>query len=458
MTAPTTQHAQVLVVGAGPAGMAAATAAANSGAHVTVLDDNPDAGGQIWRGGIPTIGGHQDSARDRAFRNFRASTASLQTGRRVVDTPRPHTLHAFAEATTTIETFTWDRLILATGARERLLPFPGWTLPGVFGAGGLQALVKGGFPVPGKRVVVAGSGPLLLAVAAHLQEYGAKVVCVAEQAGLRTLLPFAARLSSHPSKLLQGARYRAALRKVAYRTGCWPVSAEGTVKLNAVRLTDGNDTWTEPCDLLACGFHLVPNTELAALLGCSLLHNAVGDCVAVDPTQQTSLENVYCAGEPTGIAGLDAALLQGRIAGLAAANRLDEAKTLFKQRDREQAFGKALDRAFALRSDLRSLARPETVVCRCEDVRYAQLQSQPAWTDAKLQTRCGMGPCQGRICGPALQTLFGWRNISIRPPLFPVPLSALASPAVSASNAVNLAYAGELEGERSGPDAPQHAS
>jgi len=447
MTAHKTQHAQVLVVGAGPAGMAAATAAANAGAHVTVLDDNPDAGGQIWRGGVPASGDQRDSARDRAFRAFRASTASLQTGRRVIDAPRPRTLRAFSEATGTIETFTWEQLILATGARERLLPFPGWTLPGVFGAGGLQALVKGGFSVAGKRIVVAGSGPLLLAVAAHLQQYGAKVVSVAEQAGLRALIPFAATLCSHPGKVWQGARYRVALRNVGYRTGCWPVAAQGTDKLTAVRLTNGERIWTEPCDLLACGFHLVPNTELPALLGCSLVHNPSGDCVAVDATQRTSLENVYCAGEPTGIAGLDAALLQGRIAGLAAANRPDDAKALFKQRDREQAFGKALDRAFALRSDLRSLARPETIVCRCEDVPYSRLQSQPSWTEAKLQTRCGMGPCQGRICGPAVQTLFGWRNISIRPPLFPVPLSALVSEAT-------LESAGDLSGERPGRDTP----
>jgi NADPH-dependent 2,4-dienoyl-CoA reductase/sulfur reductase-like enzyme len=430
MTESTVRHVEILVVGAGPAGLAAATAAANAGAQVTVLDDNPHPGGQIWREGVPSAIRARNTAREQALREFRESKASLLSGRRVIDAPQRRSVRSFVDATGGIETFPWDRLIVATGARERFLPFPGWTLPGVFGAGGLQALVKDGYSVSGKRVVVAGTGPLLLAVAAHLKEYGAKVLTVAEQASLRTILPFAAKLWSHPGKFLQGIRYRADLRTVSYRTGCWPVAAEGADHLTAVRLTDGTNTWTERCDLLACGFHLVPNTELAELFSCRLEEGFV----AVGPDQQTSIKDIYCVGEPTGIAGVDAAVVQGKIAGLAATNNMAAAKLLFRSRDRERAFGRGLDRAFALRSELRSLAQPETVVCRCEDVCYSQLQSRPSWTDAKLQTRCGMGPCQGRICGPALQTLFGWRNTSVRPPIFPVPLSALLTAAAPTPN------------------------
>jgi hypothetical protein len=125
---------------------------------------------------------------------------------------------------------------------------------------------------------------------------------------------------------------------------------------------------------------------------------------------------------------------RGGSAGLAATDKFDEAATLHRLRDREQRFFRRLDRAFALRPELRTLAQPDTIVCRCEDVRYKQLQHYSTWTDAKLQTRCGMGPCQGRICGPAVQTLFGWRNTSLRPPLFPVPLSALLTVDDIASN------------------------
>jgi len=422
------RHADVIVVGAGPAGIAAATAAARHGRSVLLLDDNPAAGGQIWRGGIEAPAQRanrgENARRNKALRNLASSGAVLLAGYRVFDAPAPHTLSALRETSTDAEAVAlqYDHLILATGARERFLPFPGWTLPGVFGAGGLQALVKGGFPVQGKRVAVAGSGPLLLAVAAHLREYGAHVVCVVEQATTSQLVLFAASLWSRPAKVLQGIGYRAALGKAPYRTGCWPVAAfgdEASGLLKSVRFTDGAETWDEPCDMLACGFHLVPNTELASLLGCKLR----GDFVAVDEQQQTSVANVYCAGEPTGIAGLDAALVQGEIAGLACAGQ--KTGPLRARNAAEQRFAARLEIAFRLRPELRLLPSPETIVCRCEDVTYGDLASRAGWTDAKLQTRCGMGPCQGRICGPATQTLFGWTPKSIRPPLFPVPVNAL---------------------------------
>jgi len=415
-----TVHCDVLAVGAGPAGIAAATAAARSGRSAAVLDDNAAAGGQIWREGVNASSQGKERAKERRLAEFRASGARLFAGRRVVDAS-PGEVTAFAELEGVSERFTWEHLILATGARERFLPFPGWTLPGVFGAGGLQALVKGGFSVAGKRIAVVGSGPLLLAVAAHLREDGGEIVALAEQAPLRRLAGFAARLALHPAKLMQGVRYRAALRGVRYRTGCWPVAAEGADAVTGVRLRDGRRTWTVACDLLACGFHLVPNTELAVLMGCEL----EGDSVAVDAYQRTSVERVYCVGEPTGIAGVDAALLQGEIAGLAASGEMAKADRLLRRRDRERGFGEGLDRAFALRAELASLCAEDTIVCRCEDVRFGQLRGQTSWTQAKLQTRCGMGPCQGRVCGPAVETMFGWRNASVRPPLFPVPLAAL---------------------------------
>jgi len=424
------KHADVIIVGAGPAGIAAATAATRHGRSVLLLDDNPKVGGQIWRSGIKAASQHadkrEDARRDKVLNALASSSATLLFDYRVFDAPAPRTLHALRETEGGAEAVTlrYERLILATGARERFLPFPGWTLPGVFGAGGLQALVKGGYPVRGKRIAVAGSGPLLLAVAVHLSEQGAQITSITEQAPLAQLMPFVASLWSHPAKILQGIGYRSALRKTPYRTGCWPVSAlanEVTGSLESVRFTDGNKTWNEPCDLLACGFHLVPNTELASLLGCTLR----GDFVQVNDQQQTSVTNIYCAGEPTGIAGLDAALIQGEIAGLACAGQ--PTGFLLARNAAEKRFAKRLKSAFRLRPELRLLAAGDTIVCRCEDVTYEELAGRNEWTDAKLQTRCGMGPCQGRICGPATQTLFGWTPKSIRPPLFPVPVSALCS-------------------------------
>jgi NADPH-dependent 2,4-dienoyl-CoA reductase/sulfur reductase-like enzyme len=128
---------------------------------------------------------------------------------------------------------------------------------------------------------------------------------------------------------------------------------------------------------------------------------------------------------------VDAAIVQGQIAGLAAAGLEGKAALLSHRRNVEAAFGRAMSRAFALRSEILSLARPDTIICRCEDVRFDKVQAQATpqagWTDAKLQTRCGMGSCQGRVCGPALEAIFGWRNASIRSPLFPIPLAAMCS-------------------------------
>lgn len=416
-------EAEVLVIGAGPAGIRSAIAAAENGRRTLVLDNNRRLGGQIWRSGVRSKDSQREPIKDRTLERFKDSGAKVLFGHGVFNTGVAETLQAIREDDAmSVVTLRYEHLILATGARERFLPFSGWTLPGVFGAGGLQALVKGGLSVAGKCVLVAGTGPLLLAVAAHLRAWGARVIGIAEQAPAARLALFAASLWAQSGKLLQGARYRASLLNVPYRTSCWPVAAfqsEDGKCLRAVRLTDGRRIWDEPCDLLACGFHLVPNTEIAALLGCAFRD----EFVEVDAQQRTSLPHVFCAGEPTGIAGLEAALVQGEIAGLACAGRPTE--HLQRRAGRERVFGQRLKKTFALRHELRSIATPETLVCRCEDVPMSSLVGLSGWTHAKLQTRCGMGPCQGRICGPAVEALLGWKPVSVRPPLFPVPLEAL---------------------------------
>jgi NADPH-dependent 2,4-dienoyl-CoA reductase/sulfur reductase-like enzyme len=416
---------EVLVVGSGPAGITAAATAATHGRQVMLLDDNLAPGGQIWREATTGREKESDNVKRKTLLTLRVSGARVFSGWSVFDAPRRGTVRALYEngSDTLTTDVSYERLVLATGARERFLPFPGWTLPGVFGAGGLQALARGGFSVTGKRIVVAGTGPLLLPVAAHLRQMGARVTTVAEQASRRQLARFSAFLSRQPGKLLEGLQYRAATGGSAYRLGCWPLAALGTERVEGVRLTDGQRTWEEACDLLACGFHLVPNTELGALIGGALRNGFI----EVDDVQQTSVINVFAAGEPTGIAGLESALLTGTIAGLAAAGKLEEAKALLPRRQKLERFAARLKAAFALRPELLGLAQPDTIVCRCEDVTYAALAAHENWADAKRQTRCGMGPCQGRVCGPATEALFGWCNLSVRPPLFPVPLSAMGA-------------------------------
>jgi NADPH-dependent 2,4-dienoyl-CoA reductase/sulfur reductase-like enzyme len=205
-------------------------------------------------------------------------------------------------------------------------------------------------------------------------------------------------------------------------TSCWPVSVQGREKLESVTLRRaGGRTWTEACDYLACGFGLIPNVELAVLLGCRLSSTGV----EVDEQQQTSVAGVYSAGEVTGIGGLELSLVEGEIAGYAAGGNTDRAKSLFGARTKHRGFAAALDQAFTLREELRDLPRPDTLVCRCEDVTMERLRACSNWREAKLHTRCGMGPCQGRICGGAVEFLVGWRAESVRPPIFPARVRSL---------------------------------
>ncbi|MBW4027325.1 MAG: NAD(P)/FAD-dependent oxidoreductase [Acidobacteria bacterium] len=409
---------EIVVAGGGPAGIAAAIVAAESGKRVAIVDDNPRLGGQIWRGGLTPSG------ETKEWHKRLEACASLIThlpGARIVDHPAPRTLVAEA-ADGVAFTIEYGKLILATGAREGFLPFPGWTLPNVMGAGALQAMVKSGLSVEGKRVVVAGTGPLLMAVAAYLRHAGAKVLMVCEQASLGRLARFGMTLARDRDKLLQTLRYGRETISIPFRTSCWPVAASGAEKLTGITLRQRRRQWQLACDYLACGFHLVPNTELASLLGCRLQDGFV----AVDETQSTSVPDVYCAGEATGIGGVELSLLEGQIAGLAAAGRHDQSRTHFRARSRAQGFASTLAQTFALRSELRSVPTPETIVCRCEDVPLRDLLQHTSWRSAKLHTRCGMGPCQGRICGAATHFLFGWNQDSVRPPVFPARVSTLA--------------------------------
>lgn len=418
------QEVEVLVVGAGPAGMAAACVAAEAGRKVALLDNSPWVGGQIWRGEQAQPA---HAAARRWIQRLRKSGARVFAGATAFAAPGPRSL--LVETPASVWEFGWQKLILATGARELFLPFPGWTLPGVLGPGGLHAMSKAGWPVTGKRVVVAGTGPLLLAVADGLKQRGAQVCLVAEQAPRAKVVRFALGLWRQPGKLIQALSVKTRLLGVPYRCGCWPVKAEGEDHVQRVTLTDGARAWNEDCDYLACGFHLVPNVELPRLVGCELRAGAV----CVNEFQETTVANVYCAGEPTGVGGADCALVEGRIAGLAAAGLAGQAGAWFRQRASWHRFRDALNGAFALRPELRGLATADTIVCRCEDVPREALASFDNWRAAKLHTRCGMGACQGRVCGAATEFLFGWDTLSVRPPVFSVSVGAL----VSAETSVN---------------------
>lgn len=411
----TTLTADVIVVGGGPAGIAAVCRLLPAGRRVIWIDAQARPGGQVWRAGPAPAWAKALAALETDPRLQRLAGHAVIGVDGDGEHGRTLLLHNSLEAGAPALRVHAPQLLLALGARERFLPFPGWTLPGVTGAGGLQVLIKGGWPIAGRRVVLAGSGPLLLAAADTARAAGATLGLIAEQAPRAALLGFAARLPA--AQLIQAAGLRWRLRGVPYRAGCWIVRAQGATALESLVLTDGRKSWTEPCEALGLGFGLLPNTELAELLGCRLADGAI----AVDAGLQSSLPGVFAAGECTGIGGVDKALIEGQLVALQMLGRDDAG--LRAAHARALAFAARLRRHFALRPALRQLADAQTPICRCENIAFGALKTQRSGRDARLQTRCGMGAYQGRICGPITQELFGWTPGGPREPLQPAPLA-----------------------------------
>jgi D-hydroxyproline dehydrogenase subunit alpha len=413
-------HFDIVVIGAGPAGLAAAREAAKAGARVAVLDDNPRAGGQVWRNGPAHPPSDALRAALQALDSASTDVTRWPSTRVVAPLEQNRLLIESAEHGGAC--IGYDRLILATGARERLLPFAGWTLPGVTGAGGLQALIKGGVPVRGERIVIAGSGPLLLASLATARAAGAQVVAVVEQAAWASVMRFGASLAATPAKLLQAAQLTRGFIGLRYMTSAVVRAAhgDGRVERAIVERADGRSVSID-CDRIACGFGLVPNSTLADALGCAIRDDGA---IVVDAMQRTSIDNVFAAGECTGIGGMELSQVEGRIAGLGASGATHDAP-LTQQRERWLSFAARVDTAFALRDFARRLPADDTLLCRCEDVSIGDVRAHANWRDAKLHTRCGMGACQGRICGGAVQTLLGWHVAQTRPPVTPSQIGTL---------------------------------
>ncbi|MGF6372644.1 NADPH-dependent 2,4-dienoyl-CoA reductase/sulfur reductase-like enzyme [Paraburkholderia sp. RAU6.4a] len=422
-----TQHFDIVVIGGGPAGLNAARAAAQAGATVAQIDDNPRAGGQVWRQGpaYPPQAALQ------------ALLTALQSQQNFTYWPSTRVIAPLGAQGLLLESaehggvsITYDRLILATGARERLLPFPGWTLPGVTGAGALQALIKGGMPVRDERIVIAGSGPLLMAALATAREAGARVIAVVEQASAAEVTRFGVSLLREPAKLRQAISLTRGFAGLRYWTGSIVSEARGAQRVQQVTIRRGEREVTLDCDRVACGFGLLPNVTLAQALGCAI--NDAGEIV-IDDGQRTSLECVYAAGECTGVGGAELAGAEGEIAGLVASGAASTQRAalaaLVAQSARWRGFGARVAASFALGEAARTPPADATLLCRCEDVSVGEVRRCADWRDAKLQTRCGMGPCQGRICGAAASLYFGWPTAAARPPFSPAQIGTLMSAA-----------------------------
>ncbi|MEU5719243.1 NAD(P)/FAD-dependent oxidoreductase [Streptomyces sp. NPDC020403] len=462
----------LVVVGAGPAGMAAAAAAVAGGLRVVLVDSGTAVGGQFWRhppeharAAIATKDLHHGLRRYRVLCDALAAGRAaglleLRLAHHVWSVVREHggfAVHTVDRRDAPREravVLRAPRLLVATGAYDRQLPFPGWDLPGVLTVGGLQALLKGGGVAAGSRVALGGTGPFLLPVAAGLAARGVDVVMVCEAADPRAWLRHPGPLLRNPGRWAEGAGYGAAFARhrirILPRTAI--VGAEGGARVTSVRIASlTSDGRPRPgtqrrvdVDTVGVGWGFTPQLDLFLPLGCALAASADGNSVvAVDDGQRTTVPGLYAAGEACGVGGAALAVGEGRLAAASVLADAGAAPVLSRRRlgavraavARQRAFARAMGLAHPIPPAWPSWLTDRTVVCRCEEVTAGTVRAACADGGAhdhrqvKQLTRAGMGWCQGRMCGPAVHCLTAHQQAYVpaeRLVATPVTLGALA--------------------------------
>ena len=456
----------VAIVGAGPAGIGAAVLLAEQDLRVLLIDENNRIGGQIWRRPVytPTLrfGGLQTHAKPvgvtpgtLAHRNLRIITPACVLGvfpdkRLLLSVPGAKVNEIKAR-----------RIIFATGAREKVRPFKGWTLPGVMTLGAVQILLKQYGILAAPAILAAGAGPLIYALGGQVLGAGGVTTAILDRSHRRALLSGALVMAGQLSKIGQGLPLLALLIKNRVPVKHGMQIAEVTrqrhvLSVVAVKATSEGDgvpgsEQRYETQLLACGDGFVPNIELPQVAGCRLAYAADrgGWVVDVDAAMETSVPGVYAAGEITGMAGGDNALIEGRLAALSILRRFEklDAKqyrinqaSLSAKRRRCQRLGAFLNRQWRILPREWDQIDDTVIICRCEDITMGTIRSwirKGITTAAELKraTRCGMGNCQGRTCAPLVYDILeaygvaekrNCQPLSVRTPVKPVPLGDLA--------------------------------
>lgn len=463
----------VLVIGGGPAGLAAGAQAAVAGLATVLIDERVALGGQIYKQPGPGFIVRDPGKLGREYARGevlarRARAAGVKVRLRTSALAIEGEEVAVCEEGGPAAMIRSSRIIIAPGAYDRPVAFPGWTLPGVITAGGAQTLVKTQRVLPGRRIVFAGAGPVALAFPAQLHHYGANVVLVCDAGpapGARDVLAMARAGRGNAELLVDAIRYRLALARartpVRYRRIV--VRAEGAERVEAVVHAAVDHDWRViagseeriPADTLCLGYGFVPSVELLRIAGCEMSddEDRGGPVVTVDEWMRTSVPGVLAAGDGTGVEGALVATDEGRLAGLGAAlelGRLDrsrataQAAPIRRRLARKRAFRGALASMHRVGPGIYDLADGGTVVCRCEEVSLGRLQEAiGASADigvVKGLTRAGMGLCQGRNCQRQIAALIAARHggragdvasATPRAPVRPIALGALADDTIA---------------------------
>jgi NADPH-dependent 2,4-dienoyl-CoA reductase/sulfur reductase-like enzyme len=455
---------ELIVVGSGPGGLSAALEAAQAGVQVTILDAYPTPGGQYFRQ-PPERLTNESNAHQRQgqalWRKVQAAGVKIVSNTLVWGgSPDKTLVCSNSQGTGKVKA---QAIILASGAYERPVAFPGWTLPGVLMTGGAQALLTQHI-LPGKRVLLAGTGPLQMVVAKKLLDAGTEVAAVLEGSQILVKgIRHAAALWGQWERLSEGASSLASMLSKGgpYRTGWGILAAHGSKEVEGATIARLDKDWrpipgTEQeieCDTVCTGYGFVPFNALSKVIGAKQTwrFELGGEVPERDETMQTSIAGIYAAGDGGGIGGVRMSMIEGRIAGRAAALQLGFWKgnmgaflrEIAPQMRGERAFQRMYADLFNPGPGAFELAKDDTLVCRCEGVTYERVRQAvdlgaASLAEVKSITRTGMGECQGRMCGHQIMHLVSQLteksleevgSYSARPPIFPLPLSLLSQEA-----------------------------